>query len=586
MTSVRLAPQQKKRLVRLALLLGVILLLLAVVRTLRSPEARAWYWQNTGEENAWEGFKGGLALALLEARRLTGPPRELAPDEPIDRLGLNPYGVNAFLQLEADPENVRRSFRLLSDAHLGWARQVFPWEDIESHARGDFEDRRNRPTVSAWDKYDRIVGLARDHGIQLLVRLDNPPDWAYADPAAAGEKGPPDDLEDYGRFVGEVVTRYCGQVRAYQIWNEPNIYPEWGERDVDPAGYAALLKVAAREARAACDDVVIVAAALAPNTEPGGRNMDDLKYLEALYDAGWQEDFDVLAVNAFGLWTGPTDRRTSPDRTNFGRVELAREIMVRHGDAAKPIWITEMGWDSPPEGMEAPYGRVSEENRARYTTLAFERMAREWPWIGVGFLWFLRRPDEEWHQRPEGYFRLVEPDWTQTPTYRALAELAARPAVMHRGRHSPLDRALITSGPWRNAPLAGPVRQRVGSRDAEVQLTFDGTGFQLFLAPPPEGRAPPRLYLILDGEPQAVTLEAVGDRLSYRRAGLESGEHVVIVRVDDGEAWLDEVRIEAPPPAWPFATATRRLVGWIALVVLGAVAFLLVRRAWRRSRPG
>ena len=42
----------------------------------------------------------------------------------------------------------------------------------------------------------------------------------------------------HGNFVAAVVGRYCGHIRYYQIWNEPNIYPEWGEQDVDPAGYA------------------------------------------------------------------------------------------------------------------------------------------------------------------------------------------------------------------------------------------------------------------------------------------------------------------------------------------------------------
>jgi len=45
-----------------------------------------------------------------------------------------------------------------------------------------------------------------------------------------------DNLADFGNFVAAVAGRYCGKVRYYQIWNEPNIYPEWGNRDADPAG--------------------------------------------------------------------------------------------------------------------------------------------------------------------------------------------------------------------------------------------------------------------------------------------------------------------------------------------------------------
>ena len=295
-------------------------------------------------------------------------------------------------------------------------------------------------------KVRRIVEWAKDYGVQLIVRLDNPPDWAYANVAAEGEAkmGPPTDVTDYANFVKAVAGRYCGKVRYYQIWNEPNIYPEWGERRPDPAGYAKLLNVAAAAARSVCSDVVIISAALSPTTEQSDRNMSDLTYLKALYeletvdpkaypDGFFEEGFDILGAQGFGLWTGPTDRRVSPDRTNFGRVLLLRDIMVRHGDEATPIWLTEFGWDSPPERtadgkpFDAKYGRVTEELRAEYTRDAYERLQAEWPFIGVACIWFLRRPDREWHDRPEGWFRLLEPEWTELPAYAAMKELGRRP---------------------------------------------------------------------------------------------------------------------------------------------------------------
>ncbi len=569
-----------RRRLPLGLAVAALLLLVTAALAARSPEVRDWLWRATGEEDLWEGAKGIVALMILES---TGAAPDLAPDEPIDHLGVNPYGANTFLQLEADPENVRRSLALVRDAGIGWVRQEFPWEDIEIHARGDYEDRRNEPPRSAWEKYDRIVALARGHHVDLLVRLDNPPAWAYANPEDARLPGPPDDLADFGDFVAAVVERYCGRVRYYQIWNEPNIYPEWGEQDVDPDGYAALLAVASRRAREACDDVVIVSAALAQTTEPGGRNMDDLSYLEALYQAGWAEDFDVLAVQAFGLWTGPTDHRVSPDRTNFVRPLLARDTMVRYGDGEKPVWVTEMGWDSPPPEMPAPYGRTSEEARARYTVAAYERIAAEWPWMGAGFLWFFRRPDWAWHERPEGFFRLVEPDWTLTPTYEALSQVAARrPPVMNRGRHRPDDWALAYAGPWGDVPEDGPPAHRVGMPDAEAQFAFRGTGFRVELAEAPPEATLPELFLVVDQDRSAlVPVESeAGRRFSFGRSGLENGEHLVIVRVDSGEMLLREILIEAPDPPSVLGPVWRA-GGLVLIILVGLGAFALRRRLWR-----
>jgi polysaccharide biosynthesis protein PslG len=620
------------RRVLVALAISALLVATVAVAVARSRPVRDWLWQATGEESLWEGIKGTVALALLQSH---SPPLDLAPDAAVANLGVNPYGANVFLQLEADPENVRRSFALLRDAGIGWARQEFPWEDIEIHGRGDFQDRRNDPPRSAWDKYDRIVKTAADHHVNVLVRLDNPPDWAFADPAKAGEKGPPDNLADFGNFVAAVAGRYCGKVRYYQIWNEPNIYPEWGNRDADPAGYAALLKVAATRARQACPGVVIVSAALAQTTEPGGRNMDDLKYLEALYKAGWSNDFDVLGVQAFGLWTGPTDHRVSPDRANFVRPLLARDIMVRHGDGTKPVWITEMGWDSPPQDMPAPYGRIDEAGRARYTVAAYERMAQEWPWVGPAFVWFFRRPDFAWHQRPEGYFRLVEPDWNLTPTYTALAELANhRPVLMSRGRHQPDDWALTYDGPWRSEPATGTLQTRVGSRDAEVQFAFRGTGFQVQLAPPTAPppasptpgsarRAParrtvaspgagtpsppagevvgtatpaasatpvptatprvPSLFMVVDQDKTSLTPQQAQDNLVFGRDGLPDGEHEVRLRVEAGEMRLKAIVVAAPDPPSVWAPLIRIGVG-LVLVLLALLAVAISFRRWRAKR--
>lgn len=560
-----------------ALALGAVI----VLGTARSQAVRSWLWAVTGEESYFEGLKGLAALTLLE---LTGPELDLAPDAPLRALDRGPVGVNTFLQLEADPENVRRSYQAMREAGILWARQQFPWEDIEIHGRGDYEDRRNDPPRSSWDKYDRIVEMAAAHGVELLVRLDDPPEWAFTDAAGSGDKGPPDDLGDYASYVAEVVGRYCGRLRYYQLWNEPNIYPEWGEQDVDPAGYAALLHAGAAAARTACPDIWIVSAALAQNTQPGGRNMDDLQYLEALYDAGWQADFDIMAVQAFGLFTGPTDHRVSPDRTNFGRMLLARDIMVRRGDAAKPVWITEMGWTSPPEDYPTTFGRVSEERRAEYTVRAYERIQAEWPWIGPAFLWFLRRPDDLWERAPEGYgyFRLLGPDWAETATYHALRDAATAPPVLGRGRHALLAPAIQFAGPWRDGVyLDGhPLPTKLGAPDAEMQLTFRGTGFHVLLAPVVDGEELPSLFLVVDGDSRTV-IPTVGEdgRPRLGAQGLDDGEHLAILRVETGEPQLLEVQVNAPDPASPLAPLLRLAVlgGGLAL---GGMALYLIWR-WR-----
>ncbi|HCB50493.1 MAG TPA: hypothetical protein DEP47_13495, partial [Chloroflexi bacterium] len=53
-----------------------------------------------------------------------------------------PFGMNTFLQNEVLPEVREQSMQMLQAAGVKFIRQQFPWEDIEIHGKGDFEDRR------------------------------------------------------------------------------------------------------------------------------------------------------------------------------------------------------------------------------------------------------------------------------------------------------------------------------------------------------------------------------------------------------------------------------------------------------------
>ena len=144
-----------------------------------------------------------------------------------------------------------------------------------------------------------------------------------------------------------------------------------------------------------------------------------------MYDAGAAPYFDVVAMQGYGLWSGPTDRRMHPRVMNFGRPQFVRDLMVANGDAAKPIWISEMGWSAvPDEVADKRFGQVTLEQQARYTPLAYERVRQEWPWAGVVNTWFMKRATDEWFQqgRPEAYFRLADPDFTLQPVYHSLKQ--------------------------------------------------------------------------------------------------------------------------------------------------------------------
>ena len=317
--------------VSLLILSGLALFLLA------TPLARARLWAQTGEEDLLPQIKGVTDLA----GDLLRPRLDLAPDAVSHHAAVSPFGVNVFLAQEVDPAKRERAVKMAADAGFHWLRQEFAWEDIEIHGKGDFEDRRHEPHRAAWAKYDHIVALAETHEMELIVRLSNPPAWTRAGGNDVGPYAPPDDYVDFGDFVSAVVGRYQGRIRYYQLWNEPNLTREWrSDQPISPEAYTELLTIAATAARAADPDVVIIAGALAATidldgTVRPGRNFNDLLFLQRMYDAGAAPYFDIVAVQGYGLWSGPTDHRMQPRVMNFGRAQFVRDLMVVNGGRAQ-----------------------------------------------------------------------------------------------------------------------------------------------------------------------------------------------------------------------------------------------------------
>lgn len=373
----------------------------------------------TGEEQLLGQVRGLLEVSTQFLR----PIPNTAPDAVAALADVPPYGVNTFLQQEVEPAKRDRQVRLASEAGFKWMRQQFPWFDVEIHAKGDFSDCRHGACIDAWAKYDNIVEIAEKYGMQLIVRLDAPPGWAQDPP---GGFAPPANFDDFADYVVAVVERYQGRVRFYQIWNEPNNYPEWGEQPVDPESFTRLLCTTYERIKQVDEDAVVIAPALTPtislNAGPGpGSGLNEFIFLQRMYDAGAGDCFDVMSAQGYGLFSGPSDHRLRPRVVNFARPLYIRDIMIVNGDASKPIWISEMNWNAVPDEIpDKRFGQVTLEQQARYLPLAFERIEKEWPWIGVANVWYLKDADESDRNQTKYFFRLLDPDFSPLPVYEAM----------------------------------------------------------------------------------------------------------------------------------------------------------------------
>jgi hypothetical protein len=353
----------------------------------------------------WAACRRRLALgaALLMLLAIVGaPPRPfvaLGPQQEV-RTTNDKIGVHTRLTDEVEPWKIQRTLQMVREMGASWIVEYFPWAYSEP-----------RPGRYDWAHADLVVEHARRQGLTVVARLGFVPEWAR----------PKDTTEtyleearfpDFARFVGQFVRHFRGRVSYIIIWNEPNLSLEWGYRPVDPEAYVRLLRLAYQAAKEADPDVRVLAGALAPTLAPPGsaEGMDDLIYLQRMYDAGARDFFDLLAVHAYG-WSFSPDEPAAPDVINYARAELARAVMVRNGDADKLAMITEGGWNDHPRWTKA----VRPAERIAYTIRAYEKAAQEWPWCQAVVLWAFRFP---WATRTyQDYFTFVAVDFTPKPIY-------------------------------------------------------------------------------------------------------------------------------------------------------------------------
>ncbi len=374
---------------------------------------------------------GLLLLAACAAPQQEPPPTAAPTPAPPDLLGDEPvipsfaspdYGIHLFMWWK--PDTALRDLGLVQAMGFTWVKQKFAWREIEGIEKGQFD----------WYRSDYIVEETEKAGLKLLVRLDQQPYWSEPADNQWQENGPPGDLQDYADFCGAVATRYRGRVGAYQVWNEPNLSREWGNRPPDPAAYTDLLAACYRAIKAADPAAVVVSAGLAPTGTVSAGAMPDTDFLQGMYEAGAAAYFDVLGVNAPGYKAPPELDPAEAEADAYGggrwfafrHVEDMRALMVANGDGRKQVAILEMGWTLDQVNPDYSWHAVDEPTQADYLVRAYRYAAENWqPWIGLMTTIYIA----DWEWTPENeqwWWAIVLPNGTPRAAYYALKEMEKR----------------------------------------------------------------------------------------------------------------------------------------------------------------
>lgn len=328
-----------------------------------------------------------LAAALVLAAAFASAAQAL----PARFWGASPQGLLSLEQYER-----------LSRGGVESIRLPIGWSNVQTTRNGSFD----------WSGLDGQVEAASKAGIDILPFLAGAPTWAVPSVSVPGSGGsvkaplhlPVSGISKTGwtTFVTAAVERYgpngafwaehpavpVRPFHTWQIWNEPNF--KYFIRTPDPAEYGKLVSISSAALKAADPGAKVILAGMF--SRPAGSRTASGKhkslnwfasdFLSQMYKLtpGIRSSFNGVSLHPY---TG-TYKLLAPE------IEEFRKVLAANHDAAKGLWITELGWSSgPPQSdgsnsfAKGPAGQA-EQLRKSFSLLLHHQVA----WRLQRLYWF------------------------------------------------------------------------------------------------------------------------------------------------------------------------------------------------------
>ena len=257
-----------------------------------------WWQVDFGGKKGWvsgqwvqvTGATSDVAVVKVAAPPKAAP-KAAAAAAPAPRpsaAGFFGYGI------QVDPGAIDSAIQGVQGLGFNWVKFQLPWKDFEGGGPG----QRNWP--------DDVIGKLNGSGISILASIVKAPKWARPGNSNFDVEGPPADPGTYASFVGEFAGRYCGRVQAIEVWNEQNLWYEWGGEALDAGRYVRLLAAAYRAIKGACPSMIVVSGAPTPTGATPPAAIRDTTYLEQMYRAGLRSYSTPSACIPAATATRPT----------------------------------------------------------------------------------------------------------------------------------------------------------------------------------------------------------------------------------------------------------------------------------------
>jgi hypothetical protein len=184
-----------------------------------------------------------------------------------------------------------------------------------------------------------------------------------------------------------------------------------------PPEYTRLLCAAYSAIHAGSPDATVVTGATAGN---------DWQWIEKTYLAGARGCFDVLATHPYQGYSLPPEYPAQDSKHWWtGNISLVRDVMVKYGDEAVPVWFTEFGWSSHDNypGISSSQIGVTDDEQATYLVDMIKLTRARYPYVSRLAVYQIR--DEAHGNIRNDHFGLYTLDMQPKPSATRLRALLA-----------------------------------------------------------------------------------------------------------------------------------------------------------------
>ena len=323
-------------------------------------------------------------------------------------------GISDGVLLEsADPETRTLALERVRATGASVVRIPVDWRELVSSDPPPGFDAAD-PSEPSYDftRLDEAVRSAAAAGLTPILVVSHAPAFAEAPGrwpyAYAGSWAPsPSAL---GAFAEALARRYDGGfpdprqagatlplVRYFQAWNEPNLArylePQWVVEEgrwtaFSPLLYRQLLNAFYAGVKVVAPDDLVITAGVAPNGEPAGvGRMAPLTFLASMLcltgptrparvPCPEPAHFDVLAFHPLSVANPDTPAASSLDVSIAdaakvtGLLRSAETLGTALPRTAKPVWVTELNWESAPQSSHG----VPPGLQAKWASRALHRL--------------------------------------------------------------------------------------------------------------------------------------------------------------------------------------------------------------------